>query len=89
LLNKGGNTNVESVMSPIRRRIALIPFKPLPSTLILINHFPILILMGMIKIIVSHYTQNYGIKYNYKLLMLTKDMIPRKTIKGKVPSTRV
>jgi hypothetical protein len=35
------------------------------------------------------YTQNYDINYNYKLLMLTKDMIMRKTIKGKVPSTRV
>jgi hypothetical protein len=32
LLNKGANTNVESLLSPIRRRIALIPFKPLPST---------------------------------------------------------
>ncbi len=48
LLNKGRNTNVESVMSPIRRTIALILFRPLPSTLILVNHFPISILMGMI-----------------------------------------
>jgi len=51
----------KSVVGFIRRRTTLIHYMPLPPTLIPTSHVPIVILIGMMQIIVSHYIWNYGI----------------------------
>jgi hypothetical protein len=55
---------IESVIVPIH-------LKPLPSTLTLAIHVPIVICMGMMQIIVSRCIQNFN-KANYKWPMLVK-----------------
>jgi hypothetical protein len=61
-------------MGVIRKRTTLIHHKPLPPTLILANHILTATLMGMLRIIVSHFTQNYDIN-NHKLPMMLKDKV--------------
>jgi hypothetical protein len=51
----------KGVVGLVRRRITLIHYMPLPPTLIPTSHVPIVILIGMMQIIVSHYNWNYGI----------------------------
>jgi len=50
-----------NVVGLIKRRTTLIHYMPLPPTLIPSNHVPIVILIGMMQIIVTKYTWNYGI----------------------------
>jgi hypothetical protein len=42
------------------KRIVLIRHKPQPPTLILANHVPIAMHMGMMPITTSHFTQDYN-----------------------------
>ncbi len=51
----------KAVVGLIRRRTTLIHYMPLPPTLIPTNHVPIVIFIGTMQIIVSHYIWNYGI----------------------------
>ncbi len=57
-LNKEGWENVGDVVGFTIRKIALIRLKLPPPTLILVNHVPIIICMGMMQIIVLLYIQN-------------------------------
>jgi hypothetical protein len=59
-LNKKGRENVGYVVGFTIRKIALIHLKLPPPTLILANHVPIIMCMGMMQMIVSLYIQNYN-----------------------------
>jgi hypothetical protein len=63
-------------MGYIEKRIALIHHMPLLLNLIPTNHVPIVMLVGMMKIIYSHHIWNYD-KANHKPPMLV-----RKSLKG-------
>jgi hypothetical protein len=54
--NKVEKTNVGGVVDFIRRRTIPIHHKPQLPTLILASHVPIIMHMGMMPIIVSHFT---------------------------------
>jgi hypothetical protein len=56
LWNKVEKTNVGGVVDLIRRRTIPIHHKPQLPTLILASHVPIIMHMGMMPIIVSHFT---------------------------------
>jgi len=51
----------KGVVGLIKRRTTLIHYMPLPPTLIPTSHVPIVILISMMQIIVSHYIWKYGI----------------------------
>jgi hypothetical protein len=56
-------------------------------TLIPTNHVPIVMHMGMMSIIVLHFTQNYC-KANYKIPMLIKIKVLGRVKRGKVRPTK-
>jgi len=59
------------------------PPQAIIPTLIPANHVPIVMYMGMMLIIVSHFTQNYG-KANHKTLMPVRAKVLGRAKKGKV-----
>jgi hypothetical protein len=71
LLSGGGGGMFKFWAGQNQRGFDLIHLKPPPPILILVNHVPIVILMGMMCIIVFPYIQNYN-KINHKLLLLGK-----------------
>jgi hypothetical protein len=82
LQNKAVKTNVKGVVGFIRR-ITLIHQKPQPLTLTPTNHVPIAMHMGMIIIIISHFTQSYDMA-NHITLMLARVRVLKRVEKGKV-----
>ncbi len=70
-------------MGLIRRRIVLIHYRPQPPTLTLISHVPIAMHMGMMSIIVSHFTHSYN-KAIHRTLMLVKAKVLGKARRGNV-----
>jgi hypothetical protein len=75
--------NVGGVVGLTRRRIVPIHHKPQLPTLIPPNHVPIVMHMGMILIIASHFTQNYG-KANHRTLMPIRAKVLQRAKRGKV-----
>ncbi len=83
LFSKGEKTNVGGVMGLIKRGIGLIHHMPLLLTLIVISHHvPIVILIGMMQIIDSHYIQNYN-RANQRPLILVKAKVMGQVKRGK------
>jgi hypothetical protein len=80
-------TNVGSVVAFTRRKIIPIHHKPQLPTLIPTNHVPIVMHMGMMSIIVSHFTHNYD-KVNHKTSMLARVKVLGKVRRGKVWPTK-
>jgi hypothetical protein len=80
--NKVEKKNV-GVVSFTRKTIVQIHHKPQLPTLIPTNHVPIVMHMGMMPIIASHFTYNYG-KVNYKTLISLMVKVMGKARKGKV-----
>jgi hypothetical protein len=80
-------TKVGGVVGLIRRNIVPIHHKPQFPTLILISHVPIVMHMGMMLIIVSHFTQNYG-KANHRIPMLIRAKVLGRTKREKVQPTK-
>jgi hypothetical protein len=76
-------TNVGGVVGFIRRKIVLIHHKPQLPTLIPTNHVPIVMHMGMMPIIASHFTQNYG-KASHKTPMPIRAKVMGRAKRGKV-----
>jgi len=77
-------TNVGGVVGLTRKKIVPIHHKPQFPTLILVN---IVMHMGMMPIIVSHFTQNYG-KANHRTSMPKRAKVLGRTKKGKVEPTK-
>jgi hypothetical protein len=85
--NKVDKTSVGGVVGVIRRKIIPIQHMPQLPTLIHANHFPIVMHMGMMLIIVSCFTQNYD-KVNHKTPMLAKAKVLGKVKRGKMWQTK-
>jgi hypothetical protein len=69
------------------KKIILIHHKPKPPTLILANHAPIAMHMGMMSIITSHFTQDYKM-VSHKMPMTIKVKVLGNARKKKVRQTR-
>ncbi len=80
--NKVIKINVKGALGLVRR-ITLIHHKSQPLTLTLTNHVPIVVHMGMIMIITSHFTQSYNMA-NHIIPMLTRVRVLKQVQKGKV-----
>jgi hypothetical protein len=76
-------TNVGGVVGLTRKKIVPVHHKPQFPTLILANHVPIVMHMGMMPIIASHFTQNYG-KANHRTSMPKRTKVLGRTKRGKV-----
>jgi hypothetical protein len=74
---------VEGVVGFTRKMIIPIHHKPQLPTLILVRHVPIVMHMGMMLIIVSHFTHNYG-KASHRTPMLVMAKVLGKVRRGKV-----
>jgi hypothetical protein len=76
-------TNVGGVVGLIRRRIIPIHHKSQLATIIPTNHVPIVMHMGMMPIIISHFTQSYG-KANHRTPMSVRTKVLGRAKRGKV-----
>jgi hypothetical protein len=85
--NKVDKTSVGGVVDLTRRRIVPIPHMTQLSTLIPANHVPIVMHMGMMLIIASHFTQNYD-KAGHRTPMLIRAKVLGKAKRGKVRPTK-
>jgi hypothetical protein len=85
--NKVEKTSVGGVVG-FTRRIIPIHHMPQLSTLIPTNHVPIVIHMGMMSIIVLHFTQNYDKAINITLILIRPNVLGRAR-RGKVQPTKV
>jgi hypothetical protein len=85
--NKVEKKNVGNVVGLTRKMTIPIHHKPQLPTLILANHVPIVMHMGTMSIITSHFTQNYG-KANHKTLMPIRAKVLQKVKKRKVQPTK-
>jgi hypothetical protein len=79
--------NVGGVVGFIRNKIVKIHHKPQPLTLIPTNHAPIIMHMGMMSIITSHFTHNYDMA-SPKILMPIRAKVVGKVIRGNMQPTR-
>jgi hypothetical protein len=75
--------NVGGVVGIIRKRIVPIHHKPQLATLIPASHVPIVMHMGMMPIIASHFTHNYG-KANHRTPMPVRTKVSGRAKRGKV-----
>jgi hypothetical protein len=76
-------TNVGGVVGLIRRRTIPIHHKPQLATIIPTSRVPIVMHMGMMPIIASHFTQNYG-KANHRTPRPVKTKVLGRAKRGKV-----
>jgi hypothetical protein len=76
-------TSVRGVVGLTRRRTVPIHHKPQLPALIPANHVPIVVHMGMMLIIASHFTYNYN-KANHQTPMPVRAKVLGRTKKGKV-----
>ncbi len=74
-------------MGLTRKKIIPIHHMPQLPTLIPTNHVPIIMHMGMMLIIASHFTQNYG-KAKHKIPMPIKAKVLGKVKREKVQPTK-
>ncbi len=81
--NKVEKTNIGGVVGFTRRKIIPIHQNPQLPTLTLATHVPIVMHMGMMSIIASHFTQDYG-KANKKTTMLIMAKVLGRAKRGKV-----
>jgi hypothetical protein len=85
--NKVEKTSVGGVVG-FTRRIIPIHHMPQLSTLIPTNHVPIVIHMGMMLIIILHFTQNYDKAINITPILIRANVLGRAR-RGKVQPTKV
>jgi hypothetical protein len=81
--NRVERKTVGGVVGLTRRKTIPIHHKPQLPTLIPTNHVRIVMHMGMMLIIASHFTQNYG-KANHRTPMPIKSHVMGRAKKGKV-----
>jgi hypothetical protein len=80
-------TNVGGVVGLTKRRFVPIHHKPQLSTLIPLNHVTIIMHMGIMPIIASHFTHNYS-KANHRTPMPIMAKVLGRAKKGKVQPTK-
>jgi hypothetical protein len=85
--NKVERINVGGVVGLTRRRIVPIHHKPQLPTLIPVSHVSIIMHMGMMSIIASHFTQNYG-KANHRTPMSVRAKVMGRAKRGNVQPTK-